>query len=34
VNVEVPTLAASGNARVSMVIAGGGNSNIVLLPIE
>ena len=34
VNAEVPTSVASGNARVSMVIAGGGNSNIVLLPVQ
>lgn len=34
VNVEVPPLVASGNARVNMVIAGGGNSNTVLLPVQ
>jgi uncharacterized protein (TIGR03437 family) len=34
VNVEVPPLVASGNARVNMIIAGGGNSNTVLLPVQ
>lgn len=34
VNVEVPPLVASGNARVNRIIAGGGNSNTVLLPIQ